>query len=63
MPNTNPVADNGSVISYILQRAQGMPSKVYPIGALTKGSAGKELTEMADLKESGAVALSDDGQL
>lgn len=62
MPNTNPVADNAAVINYILQRAEGMPAQVYPIGALTKGSAGKELTEMEDLRTAGAVALSDDGQ-
>lgn len=62
MPNTNPVADNAAVIQYILQRAAGAAARVYPIGALTKGSLGKELTEMADLKAAGAVALSDDGQ-
>ncbi|MEW6696021.1 MAG: dihydroorotase [Bacillota bacterium] len=62
MPNTNPVADNAAVIQYIVQRAAGAVAKVYPIGALTKGSQGKELTEMADLKAAGAVALSDDGQ-
>lgn len=62
MPNTNPVVDNAAVISYILQRAEKAAARVYPIGALTKGSQGKELTEMADLKAAGAVALSDDGQ-
>lgn len=62
MPNTNPVADNAAVIQYILQRAADAAARVYPIGALTKGSQGKELTEMADLKAAGAVALSDDGQ-
>ncbi|RKO67325.1 dihydroorotase [Desulfofundulus salinus] len=63
MPNTDPVADNRAVISYIKARAKeaGLV-KVYPIGALTRGSRGEELTEMADLKEAGAVALSDDGR-
>lgn len=61
MPNTNPVADNGAVISFILQQAKAGAVKVYPIAALTKGSKGKELTEMAELKAAGAVALSDDG--
>ncbi|SHI51836.1 dihydroorotase [Desulfofundulus thermosubterraneus] len=62
MPNTNPVADNRAVITYIKTRAEeaGLV-KVYPIAALTRGSRGEELTEMADLKEAGAVALSDDG--
>ncbi|SHE34997.1 dihydroorotase [Desulforamulus putei] len=62
MPNTNPVADNAAVISFIKQKARHAAVGVYPIGALTKGSQGKELTEMADLKAAGAVALSDDGQ-
>ncbi len=63
MPNTNPVADNSSVIRYIQEKAKeaGL-AKVYPIAALTKGSKGEELTEMADLKDAGAVALSDDGR-
>lgn len=61
MPNTNPVADCAAVINYILGKAQQAPARVYPVGALTKGSAGKELTEMAELKAAGAIALSDDG--
>ncbi|AEF94121.1 dihydroorotase, multifunctional complex type [Desulfotomaculum nigrificans CO-1-SRB] len=62
MPNTNPVADNAAVISYILEKARQAATRVYPIGAMTKGSQGQELTEMADLKAAGAVALSDDGK-
>ncbi|MFZ5649981.1 MAG: dihydroorotase [Bacillota bacterium] len=63
MPNTSPVADSGPVIRYILERAgKAGLSRVYPIGAITKGSLGKELSEMADLKNSGAVAVSDDGR-
>ncbi|MEG6522167.1 dihydroorotase [Desulfotomaculum sp. 1211_IL3151] len=61
MPNTEPVADNAAVIGHILAKAAQASCKVYPIGALTKGSQGKELTEMADLKDAGVVALSDDG--
>lgn len=62
MPNTRPVADNSSVIYHILEKArQANLAKVYPIAALTKGSKGEELSEMAFLKEAGAVALSDDG--
>ena len=63
MPNTNPVADNAAVINHILERSARVGvTRVHPIGALTKGSQGKELTEMADLQAAGAVALSDDGQ-
>lgn len=63
MPNTNPVNDNKAVVRFIYDRAAAVGScKVYPIAAITKGSKGKEITEMADLKAAGAVALSDDGQ-
>jgi len=63
MPNTNPVADNVPVIRYILEKAResGL-ARVYPVGAITKGSMGKEISEMADMKDAGAVALSDDGR-
>lgn len=63
MPNTDPVADNSSVIRYIREKAKeaGL-AKVYPIASLTKGSKGEELSEMAGLKDAGAVALSDDGR-
>lgn len=62
MANTNPPIDNAAIVSFIKSRSrsQGIV-KVYPIGAITKGLQGKELTEMGDLKEAGAVALSDDG--
>jgi len=63
MPNTNPVADNSSVIAYILYKAcQEGKVNVFPIGAITAGSKGEQLAEMADLKEAGAVAFSDDGR-
>ncbi|GAW92636.1 dihydroorotase [Calderihabitans maritimus] len=63
MPNTNPVADNRSTVEYIKIRARETGVvKVYPIGSITRGSLGEELTEIADLAEAGAVALSDDGR-
>jgi len=63
MPNTDPVADNRSVISFILNKVcQEGKVNVFPIGAITVGSKGEELAEMADLKEAGAVAFSDDGR-
>lgn len=63
MPNTKPVADNQTVISCIIARTSGLGlARVWPIGAITRGSKGEELAEMADLKKAGAVAFSDDGQ-
>ncbi len=62
MANTNPVNDNPEVTYYILAKAKEEGScDVYPIGAITKGLRGEELSEMALLKQSGCVAFSDDG--
>lgn len=63
MPNTNPIADNDSVIRYIVEKSQEKAVvKVYPIGSITKGSMGKQLSEMGMMKEMGAIAVSDDGE-
>lgn len=64
MANTTPVNDRASVTQSILETAQRVcphGSRVRPIGALTKGLAGKELAPMAELAEAGCVALSNDG--
>jgi dihydroorotase len=62
MANTNPVNDNPEVTYYILAKAKEEGScDVYPVGAITKGLKGEELSEMALLKEAGCVAFSDDG--
>jgi len=62
MPNTNPVNDNRSVTELILSLAKSKGGiKVHPIGAITEGLAGKRLSEMADLRDAGAIAFSDDG--
>jgi dihydroorotase len=61
MANTDPVNDNQSVTRYILRKAEETRITVLPIGAVTRGLKGMELTEMADLKEAGCVAVSDDG--
>ena len=62
MPNTNPVNDNRSVTELILSLANSKGGiKVHPIGAITQGLAGKRLSEMADLRDAGAIAFSDDG--
>ncbi len=62
MPNTRPVNDTRAVTEMMLARAaeHGGPS-LHPIAAITKGQAGKELTEMAELRRAGAVGVSDDG--
>ena len=62
MPNTDPVADNPSVIRYIQHRAAEEGAvKVFPIGAITKKLEGQEISEIGMLKDAGVVALSDDG--
>jgi len=64
MANTNPVNDNGSVTEFILKQARANAvMRVYPIGAVTKGLKGEALAEIGDMRESGAVALSDDGSV
>jgi len=62
MPNTIPSADSASVISFVKAKSkeEGVV-RVYPVGNITKGGAGQELAELADLVEAGAVAFSDDG--
>jgi dihydroorotase len=62
MPNTNPVNDNRSVTELILSQAAKGSSRVFPIGAITKGSKGEELAEMGELHEAGCVGISDDGR-
>ena len=62
MPNTNPVIDSRATLDYVLSRAKGAPARVRPIAAISKGEDGKELSEMAELVEAGAVAFSDDGR-
>ena len=62
MPNTRPVNDAAAVTRFILDqaRAAGL-ARVYPVGAVSLGSMGENLSEYADLKAAGVVALSDDG--
>jgi dihydroorotase len=62
MPNTDPINDNTAVTRFIQEKAASTPAKVYPIAAITKGLKGKQLTEMIELSDAGAVAFSDDGQ-
>jgi dihydroorotase len=63
MPNTQPVNDTAMVTRFILRQAeQAGAARVYPIGAVTKASAGEELAELESLRAAGVVAVSDDGQ-
>lgn len=59
LPNTNPAVHNKSQVEYILQQAKSSVVHVHPIGAITKNTEGKELSEMYDMFHSGAVAFSD----
>ncbi len=61
MPNTNPVIDSRSDIEFIKKQSKDFLVNVHPIGAVTKGSKGEELTEMGDMVDAGAVGFSDDG--
>ncbi len=63
MANTHPVNDHGAITEYILGKARKANGvHVYPIGAVSKGLQGEELAEIAEMKEEGIVAVSDDGQ-
>jgi dihydroorotase len=63
MPNTKPVNDSQAVTEFILRKAATEGAvNVLPVGAITKGSQGEEITEMGDLREAGCIAVSDDGR-
>ncbi len=63
MPNTAPVNDSATVTSYIVEKARKHAVvNVWPIGAITKGSAGEELAAIGSMVNAGAVAISDDGR-
>ena len=63
MPNTNPINDNAAITRYMIEQAEhaGL-ANIFPIGAITKSSDGRELAEMGEMKAAGAVAVSDDGR-
>ncbi len=62
MPNTRPVNDCAEVTRYILQKAEEAGhARVFPVGAISRGLAGKALADFGELVEAGAVAVSDDG--
>jgi dihydroorotase len=63
MPNTEPVNDSAGVTEYILKKAaEANLARVYPIGAVSRGQKGAQLADIAELKQAGCVALTDDGR-
>jgi len=62
MPATTPPIDSRASIEYLLRRAQGHAVRLLPVGAITKALQGKQLAEMHDMRQAGAVAFSDDQQ-
>lgn len=58
-PGTNPVIDDNGAVTSVLSKAKDHPVKIYPIGALTRESKGKDLAELFDMKKAGAVAFGD----
>lgn len=62
MPNTKPVNDCAAVTNFIIDRARQAAIRVYPIGAISRGSKGELLADFGELKQAGAVAVSDDGK-
>ena len=62
MPNTRPVNDTASVTRGILERAATASTRVWPIGAVSAGSKGEALAEIAAMQQAGIVAVSDDGK-
>ena len=61
MPNTNPPLDSPEAIAFVQKRSEESPVHIHPIGAVTKGQNGKDITEMSLMFDSGAIAFSDDG--
>lgn len=59
IPNTQPVIYSKSQVEYIIQKSKSLPVQIHPIGAITKNAEGKELSEMFDMYDSGAIAFSD----
>lgn len=58
-PNTNPIIDNGATVAFVKSKGAQQAVNIHPIGALTKNSEGKDLAELFDMKQSGAVAFGD----
>lgn len=61
MPNTQPPIDSADTVALIKTRAADHLVEVFPVGCVTKNREGKELAEIGELVQAGAVAISDDG--
>ncbi len=59
LPNTKPVTDNKSLVEYAAKQSNNLPIYIHPLGAITQNTEGKELAEMYDMHNSGAIAFSD----
>ena len=59
IPNSQPVVDNKAQVEYIVQKAKQVAINIHPIGAISKKAEGKDLSEMYDMCQSGAIAFSD----
>ena len=59
LPNTQPIVDNKTQVEYISRKSGDLPITIHPLGAITKGTEGKDLAEMYDMRSSGAIAFSD----
>jgi dihydroorotase len=59
LPNTQPAIHSKSQVEYIVQKGKELPAQVIPYGAITKNTEGKELAEMYDMRQSGAIAFTD----
>lgn len=63
MPNTRPATDSPEMIRWILDKAkEDAVVHILPVGAVTKGQLGQEMTDIAGMKAAGAVAISEDGK-
>lgn len=62
MPNTRPINDSPAITRWMQDAERGAVVNVFPIAAATLGSQGEKLSDYRELKEAGAVALSDDGR-
>lgn len=58
-PNSFPIIDNQSQVHFVKSKATGAATELFPIGALTKGSEGKDMAELFDMKNAGAIAFGD----
>lgn len=58
-PNTKPFIDNKSAVEFLIQKSAFSPVNLYPIANLTQGAAGKDMAELYDMKNSGAIAFGD----